>query len=67
MIIPDLWHALWFDDYHDEVADMVKSWIIDRFQTRPTADQLIDRSHLLTQDFGRHLRQPHGPGPTMKK
>ncbi len=28
VIIPDLWHALWFDDHHDEIVEMVKNWIL---------------------------------------
>ena len=30
MIIPDLWHSIWFDDHHDEIVEMMKDWINDR-------------------------------------
>ena len=25
-----MWHAMWFDDHHDEVVEMVKTWILNR-------------------------------------
>ncbi len=34
VIIPDLWHALWFDDHLDEVTSMIKQWVLDRIDTK---------------------------------